>query len=96
MEFEWDADKNTANQSKHGISFEEAAAVFNDVLSLTKPDPDHSGNEDRFITIGSTGSSIIVVVVHTDRDGRIRIISARRAEPNERRQYEGKQHEKGI
>lgn len=88
MEFEWDAEKNEANLKKHGISFDQASRVFADSLSRTFRDPDHSQDEERFVTIGSSGTEWIVVVSHTDREDRIRIISARRATPAERRRYE--------
>ncbi len=88
LSFEWDAQKASANQRKHGVSFEEAATAFGDPLSVTIPDPDHSEDEDRFILLGSTYRGRMVVVVHTDRGDNIRIISARRATRTERRQYE--------
>jgi len=88
LSFEWDAQKASANQRKHGVSFEEAATAFGDPLSVTIPDPDHSEDEDRFILLGSTYRGRMVVVVHTDRGDNIRIISARRATGTERRQYE--------
>src|SRR5258708_14986517 len=77
MEFEWDEDKAEGNLKKHKVSFTEAATVFGDPLSVTFPDPDHSTDEDRFVTIGSSDSAHVLVVSHTDRDERIRIISAR-------------------
>jgi len=88
LSFEWDAQKASANERKHGVSFEEAATAFGDPLSVTIPDPDHSEDEDRFILLGSTYRGRMVVVVHTDRGDSIRIISARRATRTERRQYE--------
>ena len=88
MFFEWDAEKARGNLDKHGVSFEQAATVFGDPLSLTVADPDHSDEEDRFVTIGQTAGSDTVVVVHTDRDEGVRIISARQATSRERRQYE--------
>jgi len=88
MEFEWDSDKATRNVSKHGVSFHDAASVFGDPLSLTFYDPDHSDDEDRYLTFGQTTSGRFVVVSHTDRDDRIRIISARPLTRRERTSYE--------
>jgi len=88
--FEWDPNKAKTNLLKHDVSFEEAETVFSDPLSLTVPDPIHSINEDRLII---TGSSILhrqLVVVHTDRGDKIRIISARLATSSERKKYEQK------
>ena len=88
LEFEWDADKAALNVAKHGVSFEEAATVFGDPLSLTVYDPDHSQDEDRFITMGTSTDGRLMLVSHTDRDNRIRIISARVATKRERKAYE--------
>lgn len=88
MEFEWDPDKAVVNLRKHSISFQEAATVFGDSLSVTFPDPDHSIGEDRYVIIGISGSGQLLVVSHTDRGSRTRIISARRATRQERRFYE--------
>ena len=88
MRFEWDLKKTANNLRKHGISFKEAATVFGDPLSMTFEDPDHSINEDRFVTIGESRQRRILVVAHTDRRGVIRIISARKATPRERKFYE--------
>jgi uncharacterized DUF497 family protein len=88
MEFEWDEEKNAANLQKHGLSFEEAATVFGDPLSDTFDDPDHSAEEGRFITIGTSERGRLLIVAHTDRDDRIRIISARELTKQERRSYE--------
>lgn len=89
MEFEWDARKAAQNLSRHGVSFDEASTVFGDPLAATVRDPRHSVGEFRFVTIGLSTSDRFLVVAHTDRDDRIRIISARRATRRERRQYEG-------
>jgi uncharacterized DUF497 family protein len=86
--FEWDSRKAEANLRKHGVSFEEAQTVFTDPLSITLPDPDHSEDEKRFIDIGMSDNRRVLVVVYTERDQRIRLISARQATPAERRQYE--------
>ncbi len=88
--FEWDEQKADQNHEMHGVSFEEAATVFGDPLSLTIDDPLHSTDEERFVIIGAaTGlRRRVLVVVHTARGDRIRIISAREATPRERRSYE--------
>jgi uncharacterized DUF497 family protein len=86
--FEWDARKAAANLKKHRVRFEDAATVFLDPLAITFPDPDHSVDERREITLGFTIKKHLVFVSHCERGGRIRIIGARRATRNERRQYE--------
>lgn len=86
--FEWDPNKAKTNALKHGVSFEEATSVFGDALSITIPDPDHSGREVRYVTMGTSGRLRMLVVVHTDRGGRLRLISARKATKLEKKQYE--------
>jgi uncharacterized protein len=88
MEFEWNPEKAAINLKKHNISFQEAATVFDDSLSVTFPDPDHSIGESRYVIIGMSRSEQLLVVSHTDRENRTRIISARRATRQERRFYE--------
>lgn len=88
MEFEWNPNKALLNREKHGVSFSEAATVFNDPLSTTFPDPDHSINESRYVIIGVSRFGQLLVVSHTDRGEKIRIISARKATRLERRFYE--------
>ncbi|HAM51846.1 MAG TPA: hypothetical protein DCP92_14605 [Nitrospiraceae bacterium] len=88
MEFEWDPDKAEVNLKKHGISFHEAATVFGDALAITFNDPDHSMREHRFLTFGYSIMNQLLVVVHTERHEKIRIISARRAIRHERKIYE--------
>lgn len=88
MEFEWDPNKAAKNISKHGVSFDEAGTVFGDPLAVTFFDPDHSTDEDRFLTFGYSRDGVLSVVSHTDRDDVTRIISARRASRRERRIYE--------
>lgn len=88
MEFEWNPSKSKANLKKHGISFHEAATVFGDPLALTFNDPDHSIGEHRFLTFGYSRLNQLLVVVHTERHGKTRIISARRATKQERKIYE--------
>jgi uncharacterized protein len=88
MTFEWDEQKAADNAQKHGITFEEASTAFGDPLSVTIDDPDHSEAEDRFVLLGMSHTGRLVVVVHTDRDDHIRLISARLATRRERRDYE--------
>ncbi len=88
MTFEWDSRKAASNVNKHAITFEDAAAVFFDPLATTFPDPDHSLDESREITIGYTMKGQLVFVSHCERGKRIRIISARPATRTERDQYE--------
>ena len=88
MELEWDEEKNVANVRKHGVSFEEAATVFGDPLSDTFDDPDHSAEESRFITIGTSEKGRLLMLAHTDQEDRIRLISARELTKQERRNYE--------
>lgn len=87
LQFEWDSRKARVNKRKHGITFEEASTIFDDPLSITIHDPAHSVGEDRFITIGTSANDRFIVVVHTERGDTIRIISARNATRNEKRQY---------
>lgn len=87
--FEWNASKARTNFKKHGITFEEATTIFGDPDAITIESQIPSG-EQRFVTIGTTTASrVIIVVVHTDRNNRIRLISARPASRAERRQYKG-------
>jgi len=86
--YEWDPEKARANLRKHGVSFEEAATVFLDPLAITFPDPDHSDEEAREITIGLTAKHRVMFISHCWRGDRTRIISARRATRKERKQYE--------
>ena len=88
MLFEWDPNKAAANLEKHGISFEQAATVFEDPLADTYDDPDHSQDEQRFLTFGHARDATPLVVAHCDRGDRVRIVSARRMTRRERRQYE--------
>jgi uncharacterized protein len=77
-----------AFRQKHGVSFDEASTVFSDPLSVTIDDPQHSDDEDRFIILGESHRYRLLVVVFTERRGKIRIISARVATRRERRDYE--------
>ena len=88
LEFEWDPEKDRSNLQKHGVSFLEAATVFEDPLSKTVLDPRQYEGEYRYATTGYTSGRRFVVVWHTDRGERIRIIGAREGTPNERRSYE--------
>jgi uncharacterized DUF497 family protein len=89
MRFAWDDAKAEENQRKHGVSFEEAATVFADENARLKHDPEHSQEDDRFILLGFSAKLRILLVCHAYRenDEVIRIISARKATPNERKQY---------
>ena len=86
--FEWDPKKAAANLAGHGVSFEEGATVFGDILAMNMPDPDHSEGERRFLVLGMSEKSRLVVVSYAERPPRTRIISARLVTPKERRQYE--------
>ncbi|MEY2985183.1 MAG: hypothetical protein RLZZ568_1800 [Cyanobacteriota bacterium] len=88
MQFEWNRDKANSNLKKHGVSFNEASTVFSDPLSVTFPDPDHSYGEERYVIIGVSSANRILIVSHSDRVDRVRIISAREATRNEQRFYE--------
>ncbi|MEY3222984.1 MAG: hypothetical protein RLZZ203_1840 [Cyanobacteriota bacterium] len=88
LKFEWDEDKGKLNQKKHGVSFEEAASIFNDPLSINFDDPEHSLEENRYIIIGLSNQGRYLFVSHTERDDKIRLISARLVTPKERRYYE--------
>jgi uncharacterized DUF497 family protein len=86
--FEWDSKKAAINIAKQSVSFAEATTIFGDKFSITIPDPKHSQKEARFVTIGKTISAQVIVVVHTERGDKIRIISARQASRKERKTYE--------
>jgi uncharacterized DUF497 family protein len=89
LQFEWDKNKAFVNEKKHKISFEEATTVFGDPLAVTIPDPLHSDPaEERFVTLGLSYRQKLIVVVHCDRDEKIRLISARKATKRERESYE--------
>jgi len=86
--YEWDDNKAKENLRKHKVSFEEAETVFDDPLSITVADPDHSEDEERWIDIGISKKKQILVVVYTERGKKLRIISARKATRAERKKYE--------
>jgi len=92
MKFEWDERKNSINQEKHGVSFEEAKEVFDDALQISKLDHRFNYFEERWITIGATKKKHILVVANLffsdDGEEIIRIISARKANNRERKSYE--------
>lgn len=89
LSFEWDLAKAAANVRKHGVSFEEARSVFEDAEALFLPDPDHSAHEDRAVMLGLSVALRVLIVIHCERqDGDvIRLISARKADPQERQLY---------
>ena len=82
MEFRWDPQKERRNQRKHRVGFREAATVFEDPLSTTFPDIDHSLDDERFLTVGMSAMGRILVIAHTEYEEEIRIISARPATPS--------------
>ena len=88
MEFEWDPEKAQRNLAKHSVAFSEAATVFGDPLAITFYDPGHSDDEDRYLTFGYSTDGRLLVVSHTDRGDRNRIISARVATRREKKIYE--------
>jgi uncharacterized DUF497 family protein len=85
---EWDPTKALANQGTHGVTFEEAATVFQDALARIHPDPDHSALERREIIVGHSCQGQLLVVSFTERGSNIRLISARLATRRERHDYE--------
>ena len=88
MDFEWDRQKAKYNLRKHGVSFEEASTVFDDVLANVYEDPDHSMHEKRFLMIGTSARGHLLNISFADREPRIRIISARRLTKREQKLYE--------
>ena len=88
LEFTWDPAKASGNIEKHGVRFEDASTAFGDPLSITVPDPVHSEDEQRHILVGLSLDGRLLVVVHSERKGSIRVISAREATRRERREYE--------
>jgi hypothetical protein len=83
LAFEWDDRKAASNLAKHRVSFVEASTVFGDPRALTVHDPDHSDEEDRFVTVGFSDRGRLLMISHADREERIRIISARKATSRE-------------
>lgn len=89
LSFEWDPKKEASNVAKHGVSFSEAQTAFTDEFARLIPDPDHSDDEDRFILLGTSIGSRILVICHcVCSEDSIRIISARKAQKQERKSYE--------
>jgi uncharacterized DUF497 family protein len=90
IRFAWDVRKERRNLQKHGVGFDEASTVFADTLSITIPDPDEVDDEERWVTMGFSHRQRLLVVVHTEEDEHqiVRIITARPADPGERRDYE--------
>ncbi|MDD9980221.1 MAG: BrnT family toxin [Gammaproteobacteria bacterium] len=88
MQFGWDSNKEARNRAKHGVTFVEACTVFEDPLSSTVPDSDHSEGEARFLTFGVSAEGRPLVVAHTEQDDRIRLISSRPMTRRERQAYE--------
>ncbi len=82
LAFAWEPDKATKNLREHKVSFQEAATIFADATGATVYDPDHSEAEDRFLTIGYSNRWRLLIVSHTDRDNRIRLISAPTLKPS--------------
>ncbi len=85
--------KARRNRRKHRVTFEEASTVFGDRFGITYPDPDHSEYEQRFVTLGMSIANRLLIVAHLEDDERIRVISARRADPDEREDYEKAQRQ---
>ncbi len=88
MQFEWDDEKANANLKKHGVSFDEAKTLFDDLFSVELFDPDHSDSESRFVIVGESNLQRLLIVSYAERHDSVRIISARPATPKERRDYE--------
>lgn len=88
LDVEWDDNKNRSNRHKHGVSFQEAATVFADPLSLINPDHEHSTSELRYHIIRMSVFSELLTVAYTERGRLIRIITARKPTQQERRDYE--------
>ena len=88
MHFEWDRSKADASRRKHRVTFDEAVSVFYDPFSATFSDPDTSRTEQRLVTIGQSSRGRLLLVVHTEQDETIRVISARLATAHERKRHE--------
>lgn len=88
MTFDWDEAKATANFAKHKVSFDEAKTVFGDPLYVDFYDPEHSGDEPRYIIIGTSRAGRLLIVSYSERAGAVRLISARQLTPTEREAYE--------
>ncbi len=88
MEFTWDDKKAEINYKKYGVTFQEAATIFGDPLSITYDDPDHSTDEFRLITFGLSRFNRLLVISHAERENKMRIISARQMTKKEKKIYE--------
>jgi uncharacterized protein len=88
VEYEWDEEKAKLNLKKHGVDFDEAATVFDDLFYVDFYDPKHSIEEHRFLIIGESDRQRLLIISYLERDDKIRIISARELTPQERRNYE--------
>jgi uncharacterized DUF497 family protein len=88
VDLEWDEAKALANFEKHGVSFADAATVFDDPLYVDFYDPDHSSDENRYLIIGASKEGRILIVSYTERNDVVRLISAREVTPTERKAYE--------
>ena len=88
LEFEWDSNKALSNVLKHNVTFREATTVFTDILAITYYDDAHSHREQRLATIGMSEQWRVLVVSHTAVGENVRLISARKATPRERKIYE--------
>jgi uncharacterized DUF497 family protein len=86
--FEWDEIKARENVKKHKVDFDEGKTIFNDLFLLTFPDTENFGIEERYINIGLSAKDRVLVLIHTERHGKIRIISCRKATAHERGHYE--------
>jgi uncharacterized DUF497 family protein len=88
LQFEWNPEKAASNLKKHEVTFEEAATVFDDPAFITLLDEAHSLIEERYLTIGLSAANRLLLIAHTEQEGQIRLISARKATKNERQFYE--------
>ncbi len=88
LTFEWDEVKARENLKKHKVDFDEGKTIFNDPFLLTFPDIDNSDTEERYVNIGLSVRDRVLVLIHTERQGIIRVISCRKAKARERRHYE--------
>ncbi len=88
MDFEWNPEKAKINAEKHFIDFDEARTIFDDPLFITFLDEEHSTEEERYITIGLSNKQRLLLVAHTERNAKIRIISARKVSKHEEKFYQ--------
>lgn len=87
LRFAWDSEKAESNLRKHGVSFEEGRTIFADSDEVMLSDPDHSADEERYISIGRASNGEVMLACYTENDDLIRLISVRRAAPAEIRVY---------